>query len=498
MYNTPPSPQEAAEGRTVMKAPRRLALSETNPVVLDDPQHALYASPHEAKRARQKKVYRQNRQIQRFIIASSAVVLGLGLLTWAGIAAVSTVNTWITDWQTPKNEEIATPTVINAELEAQPMELSSGQASPNVLMSQWQIKSDGVPVSLFPRWRPWPASTTPLTPLAFPALSNEKQNQELQHIIDQVTFQQEPLLRPHIMVMDGQNLEWAGRRMTGNVPAASVIKLPLLYLYTMHLNAGTLQATDMVHFDERHRVSGSGGWQFQGINRYFTGYQAAEAMIQSSDNSATEVMIDILGGRTRVNEQLEAIGLDDTRIRDTLPDLNGYNTISPYEMVTLLIHLKEHPVFSDQARSVAMDILEGTHNRGLIPAFLPKNTLVAHKTGDIGKSLGESALVYLPDGRKYYLSVMVERPHNNYAAKTYIQNVSKAIWDYYSSHPDSKATYSPGVAFPAYAPAMKTAPSIGLQGEPRKKTAVENAPDASPKLDPAPTRPMTAPVVEVF
>jgi beta-lactamase class A len=100
-------------------------------------------------------------------------------------------------------------------------------------------------------------------------------------------------------------------------------------------------------------------------------------------------------------------------------------------MVTLLFNLKEQPLLSTETKSTAMEILEGTRNRRLIPALLPPDTLVAHKTGDIGKSLGETALVYLPDGRYYYLSVMVERPHNHGAAKDYIQRLSKGIWDYY-------------------------------------------------------------------
>jgi beta-lactamase class A len=107
-------------------------------------------------------------------------------------------------------------------------------------------------------------------------------------------------------------------------------------------------------------------------------------------------------------------------------------------MVTLMMNLKEHPIFRTESKATAMEILEGTHNRRLIPALLPPDTLVAHKTGDIGKSLGETALVYLPDGRYYYLSVMVERPHNDASAKAFIQRLSKAIWDTYEESPSTQ------------------------------------------------------------
>jgi beta-lactamase class A len=303
----------------------------------------------------------------------------------------------------------------------------------------------------------------------------------------------EPQLRPHIMLLDAQTLEWAGYREQGEVSSASVIKLPLLYLYALHVNAGTLDPMDFIHYAERHRVSGSGRWQFQGVNQYFTGFQTAEAMIQSSDNSATEMMIDLLGGKNSVNQQLEALGLQETRLRETLPDLNGYNTISPYEMVGLLLQLKEHPIFSEETRAMILGILEGTHNRGLIPALLPKETLVAHKTGDIGKSLGEAALVYLPDGRTYYLAVMVERSHNDYNAKTFIQTLSKAIWDDYMSHTSAMLPLHQVAVPTAKTPAL---PTTNPASPAENLSSSDETPP--PSVASARTANASAPVVEVF
>ncbi len=288
----------------------------------------------------------------------------------------------------------------------------------------------------------WESPTT-FRPLIQPSLSPVFQDADLQARIESLCRAVEPRLRPYVMVLNGQTLQFAGKRLSDSVSAASVIKLPLLYLYTLHLNDGTLQNEELAYFDERHLTEGSGSWQFEGINRYYNAFQTAEAMIQSSDNSATELMIERLGHREAVNQQLKALGFKDTRIANTLPDLEGLNTISPYEMVTTLFNLKENPIFSTASQSTAMEILEGTQNRRLIPALLPAETLVAHKTGDIGKSLGETALVYLPDGRYYYLSIMVERPHNDGGAKDFIQRLSKMIWDYYQAQPNAFKTTPP-------------------------------------------------------
>jgi len=288
----------------------------------------------------------------------------------------------------------------------------------------------GVPLAGVPHEIKW-NSPTPLTPLMRPALLETQRNEALQTLVDRLSAEIEPNLRPHVLILDGQTLQFAGKRMEEEVPSASVIKLPLLYLYTLHLNSGTLTNETPAYFDEHHMVSGSGDWQFLGAKKFYTAFQTAEAMIQNSDNSATELMTSLLGGKNEVTQELKDLGLQHTALRNILPDVEGYNTISVYDMVTLLFNLKEQPLLSTETKSTAMEILEGTRNRRLIPALLPPDTLVAHKTGDIGKSLGETALVYLPDGRYYYLSVMVERPHNHGAAKDYIQRLSKGIWDYY-------------------------------------------------------------------
>jgi beta-lactamase class A len=60
---------------------------------------------------------------------------------------------------------------------------------------------------------------------------------------------------------------------------------------------------------------------------------------------------------------------------------------------------------------------------------------VAHKTGDIGTALGDSGAVYLPDGRKYFVSMQVERPYNDYTARDMVQRASRLIYDYVSAQP---------------------------------------------------------------
>jgi beta-lactamase class A len=253
----------------------------------------------------------------------------------------------------------------------------------------------------------------------------------LQASLESIAQQVAPTLGLSIAVVHPRLGVKAGIASEQAVASASVIKLPLLYVYAQHLNAGHWTLQNLWYFEERHRVGGSGDWQFK-ATQPVSSLKTAQDMIQKSDNSATELMVERLGGRDAVNQQLDALGFRATRYRNQLPDLEGMNRISMQEMVDTLIALDEHPSLNSSLRAELSSILEGTHNRRLIPALLPPNTRVAHKTGDIGTSLGEAARVTLPNGDSYYIAIMIARPHNHPQAKPLIQQVSAYVYDYFS------------------------------------------------------------------
>jgi beta-lactamase class A len=271
-----------------------------------------------------------------------------------------------------------------------------------------------------------------LPPLALPA---ETINTVLQSDLTLLASQLGFGFRPHVLFYDPFSSTHAELNAFESVPSASVIKLPLLYLYGLRLASGVAQPTDSLLLEERHRVEGSGIWIGKPAHSRFSLGETAANMIQTSDNVATEMMLESLGGVEKVNQQWRALGYTSTRVRNQLPDKAGMNTVSMAEMVQTLMGIQHHSVFQGgQANLQLMDILEKTHNRRLIAGLLPKETKVFHKTGDIGKSLGESAMVQLPDGRYYYLAMMVERPHNNGQAADFIRLFSKRVYDYQVAH----------------------------------------------------------------
>jgi hypothetical protein len=149
------------------------------------------------------------------------------------------------------------------------------------------------------------------------------------------------------------------------VAAASVIKLPILLDYLMRLDDGLVKVDTPLLYAEFHRAGGSGDLQYQPTGQGLMANDVAGQMIRISDNTCTNMMISYLGGTDVVNQRLADLGLVNTRIRSWLPDLAGTNTISPYEMVTILNNIDHGALISETSHYNGLSILKSTHNSRL-------------------------------------------------------------------------------------------------------------------------------------
>ncbi len=240
---------------------------------------------------------------------------------------------------------------------------------------------------------------------------------------------------PHLYLYNPQDNTYVSINGFDAVPAASIIKLPILMDYLLHLDEGDIATNTPLLYADFHRASGSGILQYSLSSTEYKANDIAAQMIRISDNTCTNMMINYLGGTDMVNRRLEEMGLRQTRIRNWLPDLTGTNTVSPYEMSTILYNINFGRMITNAARQNGIQILESTHNKRLIVDPLPKTVRVAHKTGDIGRAIGDTGIVYMPDGRQYILAAQVERPFNDYTARDMIQRASKLVYDYIEAQP---------------------------------------------------------------
>lgn len=217
-------------------------------------------------------------------------------------------------------------------------------------------------------------------------------------------------------------------------PAASIIKIPVLLDLFNRSEAlekegfSPVDTNNKITFKETHRTEGSGNLQYKSADVDYSIDYLAKIMIRQSDNSATNMLIEQIGGINQLNASLRHWGFSKTQITSWLPDLKGTNTTTPRDIATMLYNIDNQKFLSLSSSADIKEYMSHVENRTLIKSQLPNDAVLMHKTGDIGKMLGDAGIIYTSNGKKYILSVMVKRPHNDYGARDLIQKVSKAAY----------------------------------------------------------------------
>ena len=218
-------------------------------------------------------------------------------------------------------------------------------------------------------------------------------------------------------------------------PAASIIKIPVLLDFFNRNKDLEKEGFEPVSLDkkltftEAHRAEGSGNLQFKSADVDYSIDYLAKIMIRKSDNSATNMLIEEVGGINQLNAALRHWGFSKTQVTSWLPDLKGTNTTTPYDIATMLYNIDNQKFLPLQSAANIKEYMSHVENRTLIKSQLPENAVLMHKTGDIGKMLGDAGVIYSPTGKKYIMVIMVKRPHNDYGARDLIQKVSKTVYN---------------------------------------------------------------------
>lgn len=215
-------------------------------------------------------------------------------------------------------------------------------------------------------------------------------------------------------------------------PAASTIKLPILIAFFQDVDAGKVKLNEMLTMRRDLVTNGSGTMQYGRVGRKYTALETATKMITISDNTATNMIIDRLGGAAKLNQRFRSWGLKDTVIRRLLADLRGTNTTSSQDLARVLALLVNNRLVSPPSQEKALNILLRTVTNTLLPAGLGKGAVIANKTGDIGFLIGDAGLITMPNGKRYLAAIFVRRPYKDTRGRDFIRQVSRLVYNYLS------------------------------------------------------------------
>ena len=162
---------------------------------------------------------------------------------------------------------------------------------------------------------------------------------------------------------------------------------------------------------------------------------SAKMMIERSDNSSTNNVLDIIGGRSVVNNYVRKNGYSSTELNRkfggsyTSSGTNNYT--SAKDTGVLLEKIYRGTLVSKSYSKTMLSFLENQATRSKIPAGVSSGT-VANKTGEIPDQgvENDSAIVYT-SGADYIISVM-STTSNASKAITNIKEISNIVYKYYN------------------------------------------------------------------
>jgi beta-lactamase class A len=237
-------------------------------------------------------------------------------------------------------------------------------------------------------------------------------------------------IKPHIYVWDYTTGKSAKINSNSTVATASIIKVPILYELFRQIDKGLIKHDNEMLMEQQYVTGGSGHLQYQQSNQKLSIEKLAELMIQDSDNTATNMLLSKIGGINTTNRVMKNWGISDTHMGNWLPDLSGTNVTTAEDMGKILYNLDNPELLSLISRSKIVEIMSNVKNVYLIQAGIGRDAQFIHKTGNIANMIGDAGIVEMPNGRKYIVVIMVDRPHNAFKAKDFIIEASRTIYNY--------------------------------------------------------------------
>lgn len=173
-----------------------------------------------------------------------------------------------------------------------------------------------------------------------------------------------------------------------------------------------------------------------------------EYTVSASDNVGCEVLLRLIGGPKAVEEYFIKKNIKDVSIKVNEEeqqanwDVQFQNWTTPNAANETLrkFYLNRKKLLSKKSYDFIWKVMRETETGAKrLKGQLPKGTIVAHKTGSSGTNkegitaaVNDIGIVFLPDGRYFFISVFVSNSRENGETnEKIIADIAKATWDYF-------------------------------------------------------------------
>ena len=231
----------------------------------------------------------------------------------------------------------------------------------------------------------------------------------------------------------------------------SVIKIPLMVESFRQIEAGKFALTDRITLKESDKRPGTGVIRSLDPGAVLSIKDLITLMIIVSDNTATDLMFDKVGGPGPVNELMHSYGLN--TIRATGPSDVWFKALraatspaefhregktpfglsSPRDMGRLLEKIERGEAVSKKSSDQMLQIMRGQVYATRLPKYL-SGVRLPHKTGDFLPYIGNDVGVMELPGKNVVISVFTA---HHYGVGAYLEDaigrIAEQVANYFGS-----------------------------------------------------------------
>lgn len=219
-----------------------------------------------------------------------------------------------------------------------------------------------------------------------------------------------------ILVQDLATGESYGLNEKEIFTAASLIKLPVLLTLYKEAEAGNLSLGSQYLLRAEDKRGGAGSMQYQPAGAVYTYREMAELMGQQSDNTAFNVLVNVLKEQ-KIQQLIDQLGMMDTSFEE--------NETTPKDIGLFFYKLYKGNFLIRDHRDELFNFLTKTIWEERIPAGIPQNVRVVHKIGTEIGVVSDAGIVF---SRKPFILVILSEKVNETEAKEILPRIAALVY----------------------------------------------------------------------
>lgn len=210
--------------------------------------------------------------------------------------------------------------------------------------------------------------------------------------------------------------------------SASMIKMFLLAVAMERVKAEYWSMEMPITIHQKDKVGGSGILCGYPDESKINLSMLLRLMIMESDNTATNILIDMLGMES-VNDYISQNGYSDTCLARKMMDFAAAkagkeNYTSVRDLGNLFDKINRRECVSPELDNIMLSYLQEQTDRECFPAALPE-AVIAHKTGELNGVYDDGGIISL-DGRVLIVVIMTENYSSRYKAIETMKSMVRA------------------------------------------------------------------------